>query len=74
MELRTALYKGLTRAKILENLVCIVLIISSELNVMEKSLTAHESVFIELFVCKKSVSQAKNLCQKNSGQNSYDFL
>ena len=36
-----------------ENLVCIVLIIGSELDIMKKSLTARESTYIKLIFHKK---------------------
>ena len=36
-----------------ENLVCIVLIIGSELDIMKKSLTTRESTYIELIFHKK---------------------
>ena len=52
-----------------ENLVCIVLIIGSELDVMKKSLTTRESTYIELiFRKKRSASQAKGLCQKRQSE------
>ena len=39
-----------------KNLVCIVFIIGSELDIMKKSFTTRESTYIELIFHKKSVS------------------
>ena len=38
-----------------ENQVCIVLIIGLEIDVMKKSLTTRESIYIELFFVKKII-------------------
>ena len=56
VELKTALYEGQTGEQIFGNLVCIVLIIGSELDVTKYSLTTHESKYIELIFHEKSRS------------------
>ena len=45
------LYESQTREQILENLVCVVVIISSELHDMKKDPTTCESTYIELIFC-----------------------
>ena len=45
-----------------KNLVCIVLIIGAELDIMRKSFTTRKNTYMELIFHKKSVYYAKGLC------------
>ena len=64
VELKTALYKARPEGRFYQNLVCIVSIICSELDMVKKYPTPRESTYTELiFSQKNQVSQVKGLCQ-----------
>ena len=56
LQLKTHFIRARPEGRFYKNLVCIVLIIGSELDIIKKSLTTHESIYMKLIFRIKYVS------------------